>query len=76
MLCKTIYKENLHFRREMSLGLISGYGSDSDNDNEAEDGNQPERSASYQVIPFHHRVEFNRFVLRFTFQLVSRWRRS
>ena len=40
---------NLHFRPKMSLGLISGYGSDSGSENEGEDGNPKESSAGYQV---------------------------
>ena len=43
---------NLHFRPEMSLGLISGYGSDSGSENEGEDGNPKESGAGYQVGEF------------------------
>ena len=40
---------NLHFRPKMSLGLISGYGSDSGSDNEGDARNPTESSAGYQV---------------------------
>ena len=46
------------FQTEMSLGLISGYGSDSGSENEGEDGNPKESGVGYQVKKNQQATDF------------------